>query len=463
MSFRLGFPASILLVSCTACATPPAVEYTSSDTRPVSIVLVGMDGLEWNVMRPLLREGRLPNFAKLIERGVAGKLETLEPTVSPTIWTTVATGTDREAHGILGFVDKTGEMQAEGRLYTNLDRKTKAFWNILSDYNRSVAVVGWWLTYPVEPVNGIMVAQTNTTRRDEITQGDKIWKGTLYADKQDQVWPPAMQSEILGFVDDVERDLPELVRSVLGAMPAEAGPVPRRLLEKCRWAFRADEIYRRVGLRLLRDAKELGLFSIYFGIPDVMGHRFWRYAEPERYDVPPTAAEVEMFGDYIARAYVHVDGVLGELVNAAPGADIIVVSDHGMQDVNVHGTFADDLAVRQLRSGGHPGAPPGVFIAAGPSFTHQSTSLDELPTIGSVFDITPTLLAVTGVPIGRDMPGEPLEEILVDGSTGRGPFEWVDTHTPSDWHLARLSDDDSPAGLEAERLEQLRSLGYLGD
>ena len=37
-------------------------------------------------------------------------------------------------------------------------RKVKALWNILSDAGRSVAVVGWWATWPAEPVRGAVVS-----------------------------------------------------------------------------------------------------------------------------------------------------------------------------------------------------------------------------------------------------------------------------------------------------------------
>ena len=453
----------VLILSCIGCGTSSTVGPAVAQTGRTPIVVVGIDGLEWRVLQPLLRDGRMPNLAKLIQAGAAGKLETLEPTVSPTIWTTVATGTDREAHGILGFVLKDEESEENGRMLTNRDRRTKAFWNILSDYERSVAVVGWWMTFPVETIRGVMVAQTNTTASDGARDRDKIWKGTVYAGVEGQVWPPELQAEVFGYVDEVDRELPELIREVLGEMPAQAGPVPRRLMEKCGWALRADEIYRRVARRLLRDAQGLDLFAVYFGTPDVMGHRFWRYIEPGAYDVPPTPEEVEMFGDYLARSYVHADGVLGELMDAAPGADFVVLSDHGMQAVNVHSSFADDLPARQLRSGGHPEAPPGVLIVAGPSFRKRATSLDDPERIASVFDITPTLLAMLGVPVGRDMPGKPLEDLLVDEVLEEHPLNWVDSHTPPDWQLAHWADEIVPAVDDAQRLEQLRSLGYLDD
>ena len=106
-------------------------------------------------------------------------------------------------------------------MLTNRDRRTKAFWNILSDCERSVAVVGWRMTFSVEPIRGITVAQTNTTAGDGVRERGMIWKGT--------------------------------------------------------------------GPRLLRDAQGLDLFAVYFGTPDVMGHRFWRRIAKEAAKPDPTS------------------------------------------------------------------------------------------------------------------------------------------------------------------------------
>ena len=51
-----------------------------------------------------------------------------------------------------------GVARGDPRLYTNRDRRAKALWNIFSDYGRLSHTIGWWMTYPVEPINGIMDA-----------------------------------------------------------------------------------------------------------------------------------------------------------------------------------------------------------------------------------------------------------------------------------------------------------------
>ena len=116
------------------------------------------------------------------------------PTLSPVIWTTVATGKLPKKHGIRGFV----KPKAKGRpaqLYSNGDRRTKALWNILSDYERTVHSIGWWMTFPAEPINGTMVGQTNA--QGQITPGGAgiPWKGGVIKGLDGQVSPVELQDQ----------------------------------------------------------------------------------------------------------------------------------------------------------------------------------------------------------------------------------------------------------------------------
>jgi hypothetical protein len=276
---------------------------------------------------------------------------------------------------------------------------------------------------------------------------------------------------MLEIAGQVERELPEVGRRIFGNLGRPRGRAEEAILESCAWSVRADEATRRIALRLAAESPAPDLFAVYFGMPDVVSHRFWRFHEPAAFEHPPSAKEVERFGEVVRDAYVHIDEVIGELVAALPpGATFLVVSDHGMHAHNTSSRF--DVRVRgrfELESGAHKDGPPGLFVAAGdairrvgPRAPVRELTGSDLPDIGHVMDLTPTILALLGIPIGRDMGGAVLEHVLADGFLRDHPVSHVDTHDTPEWRASRGRPAPVVPGTE-ERLEQLRSLGYIED
>ena len=456
-----------MLVGCGSSESSPNPVQTHATNHP--LVLIGVDGMEWDVVCPMLHAGRLPNIARLMEQGAFGMIDSVVPTLSPIIWTSIATGKGQEKHGIHGFLNKEMGEDESANLYTSLDRRTKAYWNILTDHDRRAAVIGWWITYPVEQINGVMVAQTNTSSPMTAKKNSKMLKGTLYENLEGQVHPAHRQDEILSLIPQIDTELQDLTRQIFGEMPQTKDPVAHRLWEKCLWAVRADAIYHAVGLRLLEDEPSFDTFAIYFGGTDVIGHRFWRYLQPDLYAYPPTAEQIREFADVIPAYYAHIDRIIGGLVDAAPDpCNFMIVSDHGFHAVNTKGRYTADLTVRQLKSGGHPDAPPGFFLAHGPDIRQTEVSValtdltrDNLPSVGSVMDIAPTVLALMGLPLGRDMDGNFMKNLLKVSFLESYPIAWVQTHTSSDWFASRQAGAAENRDI-AQRMEQLRSLGYIG-
>lgn len=449
---------------CRRAETPSEPEGSS----PTRVLLIGLDGFEWEIALPMVREGKLPNLAALMHRGVFGRLKTLQPTLSPIIWTSIATGVLPQTHGIYGFVRQERDEQGKQRLLTSQDRRAKAFWNILSDHGRRVITVGWWMTFPVEPVNGVMVAQVNTSAMRGGKGGRGTWKGGLVEGLQGQVFPPEREAEVLQTAARVEKRLPELLREIFGSVKPLPDEGTRQLWENSLWAFRADAIYREIGKRLLQNGSDFDLFAIYFGGADVLGHRFWRFTRPELYRDEPSEREARELGRLIPAYYGYLDGVIGELVEAAPDqSTVIVLSDHGMEPIYTGRRFSGGDGTYPINSGGHLGSPPAFFVAAGPGIGRASleeapveVSPGSLPVLGSVLDVLPTLLALIAVPVGRDMVGEVMTGVVDPVFLADHPVRFVESHTTHSWLQSREASEAETAG-SVERLEQLRALGYI--
>ena len=416
------------------------------------VLLIGVDGLEWSVLQPLLAAGRCPNLLGLMERGSFGKLGTFRPTWSPVIWTSIATGKSMKQHGITGFVD---EQQRE---FTSTRRRGRALWNIADMYGLSSNVFGWWITWPVEPVRGVMVSATSAA-----AMIDKNWKPALMEGLPDQVYPPALEGRVMAVARQAgaEEHVMAVARDkVFGSLPTgDMEPVERDLVSQTLWSIQSDETFLDVAVDLLPD-HPADLSLVYLGGTDVVGHRFWRHMQPELYDWHGSSPELDAaFAEVIPNYYVWADEMLGQLL-AAAGDDVtvLVVSDHGMHEVSLKQPNA------RRTTGDHQDGAPGVIIAAGPGIAVQGgvqrfLKNGFLSTLGSVMDLAPTVLGLLGVPPARDMAGR-VNRVLLDAPTRQAVADlgMVDTH---DEGFREPSLIEVPPEKAGDFLDRFGALGYL--
>ncbi len=264
--------------------------------RPV--VVFAVDGAEWSVVGQLLGEGRLSTFRAIVDRGVAAELETLVPSKSPVVWTTVATGRHPRDHGITDFVIPTPEGDVP---VSTSARRVPAVWNMVSASGLRVAVLGWWPTWPAEDVDGVVVSNR-----------------ILHRKLEERFSPPAF-----------EEQLDRLIEASNG-VPSFFPPNPQAKL---------DHLLFHIGHELAKD--DFDLLMVYFRSADVTSHSHWKYFRPEGFpDV--TEEERRELGGVVPAAYDAVDRAIGEILAAAtPEINLFIVSDHGFaslapEKVRVH-------------------------------------------------------------------------------------------------------------------------------
>ena len=458
--------------------------YSSNFDGP-PVVVVGMDGLEWSVMKPLLDAGKLPNFNKLIQRGMAGGLTTFQPTFSPVVWTSIATGMPREKHGILYFSEmQNGRALQNGLPYTSNSRKTPAVWNILSDQGRDVLAVGWWVSWPAEEVNGRIMSSYAAQ-----AQGKVFWKAGVWEEPLPQMtWPDELMMEVFPHLEagapdgPVRAEYEEFFNRIPGEVPdgAEARMDPWHFPRGRDAFFRVSYHADRTHLEIFKEQLELrasNLNMVYFGLPDVAGHFWWRYREPGAYQYPIPTEHVGHFQKYIDQSYIAMDGFLAEIVEKAPSdARIMVVSDHGMHAGNFNNP-------NNPQSGLHEDAPPGVLIVAGPGIRaeglkptvewryqvmvpmpggrmqQQPRILQAPESIGGVYDITPTLLDWLGISTAQDMAGRSLRDLMDSDWLSSNPLRTVPTHSEG-FRAATPPLEPRPGLNEVFKQGVMEQLGY---
>jgi hypothetical protein len=158
VGWLLTVAACLAVLGARSGTTGASAAAAGETPRPV--ILVGLDGADWQAIEPLAEAGRLPSFARLRAAGRTGVLKATPPLLSPILWTTIATGRRPEDHQVLDFMV---DLPAGGQAPTGVSqRRVAALWNILSARGRQVAVVGWWATAPAENVRGVVVSDRVT-------------------------------------------------------------------------------------------------------------------------------------------------------------------------------------------------------------------------------------------------------------------------------------------------------------
>ena len=121
------------------------------------VVVVGIDGAPWPFVDRLIDEGRLPNLERMKQEGAYGTLRSTPCYVSPPAWQSMFCGYTPEKTGIYTF----GKWNREAEIFeavTASDAQVPSVWDVASQAGMKVAVTNVPLTFPVRPVNGIMVS-----------------------------------------------------------------------------------------------------------------------------------------------------------------------------------------------------------------------------------------------------------------------------------------------------------------
>ena len=123
------------------------------------VLVIGLDGATFDLIKPWAEAGLLPTFKKLFELGAYGVMESTIPVHSAPSWTSVVTGKSPSKHGIWYPIDLSG---GEIKIISSSDLTCETIWEILNRYGKKVIVFNVPLTYPPQKIDGILVTGMET-------------------------------------------------------------------------------------------------------------------------------------------------------------------------------------------------------------------------------------------------------------------------------------------------------------
>jgi predicted AlkP superfamily phosphohydrolase/phosphomutase len=375
-----------------------------SQTKPrPHVIVIGVNGMEWDIIRPLLLRGELHNFAEVIQRGVYGKMRTLSAPNCPKVYSSIATSTPPEANGITGFV-------VAGKTASTDMLKREPLWSILSKDDVTVGMANVPATFPVMPLNGYMISGM-------LTRGEGCEDGILCSPKLSEVkggeavYPPSMVAELEKNVGDFWIDCSRLPAAD-ELKGKEADAIDHWLQQVSQVRAQQAKLF-----DYLLSHHRTDFTMLVQSCEDRVGH--WLYPiQPYNagYDSTLHTVRVDAFPDQ----YRAFDQVLGKILQHVDGNTyLFIISDHGIKPLREfeegrrlyhsahdHGGNTPIIAKHDFEDGDDV---PGIFIAMGPNIKRDVRLMGFTV---SVFDIAPTILNLYGIPEPPQMKGRVLSEIF---------------------------------------------------
>lgn len=379
------------------------------------VALLLLDGASLEYIRTKATEGRLPNFAKLLDRGASLYLATLRPTQPAPVWAAAATGMYPSKSGVRSAADyfargdarpihllpdhcfahalvQLGAIRADPK--TSVAWRSPPLWSILSQAGIPSGVVRWPLTYPAAPVEGFQLAERAPGRS----------RPALIGFDEKMAFPPQALADVRLAFSRADDDGPGTIE--IDGPESAAG---------------RDRLYSRA-MRELSDRYPVRVAALRLQALDAAGHRYYEDSEPSAFRDGPEAVR-RARAQQLERAYEEVDGEVGRALDAlAPDDLLLVVSGFGMQRLNPLKELLAWALADPVSRGTHERAPDGFLIAYG-----AAVQPGRLPR-GSIVDLTPTVLYFLGLPIGRDMDGFARTDLFAPDFTANRPIAFIATH-----------------------------------
>ncbi len=406
------------------------------------VLVIGWDAADWRLIDPLLKLGAMPNLRGLIERGVRGDITSLDPKLSPLLWTSIATGKTADKHGILNFVEPdpdTGSL----RLSSSTTRATKAIWNIASQNGLKSHVVSWYASHPAEPIRGVNVTNLFQDNPPHAPGGE--WPISPQCVHPADLAPDigALRVHPLAISADVLLPMIPNLR--------QTDPGDRRVGLLAKEIAKCASVHN-VATGLLEAEPDWGLAMVFYDCIDVVGHHFMQYHTPRMAHV--AERDFEMYRHVMNGVYQFHDLMLGRLIGlAGPEATIVLLSDHGFHSDHLRPTRQANLDDEHAAMDATWHRPLGVIVCAGPGIRSGQTIYGA-----NLLDITPTVLTLLGISPGADMDGRVLTDAIDRPPSTDRVFSWDAIEGDAGTHPAGLRQDPIAA---AESIRQLVELGYL--
>ena len=261
----------------------------------MKVLIVGLDGATFDLLRPWVDEGKLPTLSMVMQGGIWGEMKSTIPPVSIPAWISLATGVNPGKIGVFDFLSRKDHRY---KLYpsTSAGFRGRSMWDyVAAEKGKKVGLVNYVMLYPLHEINGFMVSRTIDSRTDDITFPRAL------RDKLDEICDG--YEDVLDYESMQYDDTDLFLRDV------------NRVLDK---QFAA------IGY-LIEQPWDLLIYVI--SATDWVQHLMWKYL-----DTSHSLYDREESVKYTARLlefWQRIDDFLGQITMMNTASNLLIVSDHG--------------------------------------------------------------------------------------------------------------------------------------
>jgi len=260
------------------------------------VICIGLDGATFDLIKPFIAQGKLPTFKKLMENGAFSELRSTVPPVTASAWSSFMTGKNPGAHGLFDFMQRRANSYDLAPV-SALDRDGKAVWDLIGEAGKQVIVMNVPVTWPPQPVNGLLVTGMLTPRKAE----NYTYPKELADELKNAI------GEYIIYSDEVySKGRGEIFLQALKHSADQRTKAAEYLMQKYPWDF----------------------FMLVFPETDTVSHGLWSAYDSSHHEHDPVQAA--KFRDGILEIYQHIDSLIARLIsNVQPPTSILLMSDHG--------------------------------------------------------------------------------------------------------------------------------------
>lgn len=262
------------------------------------VLIIGLDGSNFDFIKPWVKEGRLPTFGRFLEKGTHGVLLSTHQSNNPQAWTSFMTGKNAGKHGIFDFVEPLPNSY-DGRFINASYRSGKTLWGLINDVGGKVGVLNVPMTYPAEEVNGCFISGWDSPGATQ----PSVYPLGLLQEINETVGTCTPEPGVTGFIYKGMCDL-----------------AVSKMYESIENGFQAAKY-------LLKN-KEWDFFTLVFTTIDLVQRYFRKFVNPNNHRYG--TEDKEGFGNVIYSVYQKLDKALNDLINeVSEDVTILIMSGHG--------------------------------------------------------------------------------------------------------------------------------------